>query len=116
MEQQTDIARHYYIIYCVLSEMASIHAPKQWALSKQENITSFEAWRQNLQYTLSLGPNFASFLVDGFVWQKTNVTPLCGLVNDDADIPETTGHTCVQKVSHLELMFAQLANFCLVIS
>ena len=37
--------------------MASIRAPKQWALTKQETITSFEAWRQNLQYILSLDPN-----------------------------------------------------------
>ena len=29
-------------------------APKQWSLTKQETITSFEAWRQNLQYILSL--------------------------------------------------------------
>ena len=33
--------------------MASIRAPKQWALTKQEAITSF-AWRQNLQYNYSI--------------------------------------------------------------
>ena len=53
---------------------AQMRAPKQWSLTKQESITSFEAWRQNLQYTLSLDQNFAPFLVDGFTWQKVLLT------------------------------------------
>ena len=50
--------------------MASIRAPKQWALTKQETITSFEAWRQNLQYILSLDPNFAAFLLEDATWLR----------------------------------------------
>lgn len=51
--------------------MASTHrAPKQWCLSKVETINSFEIWKQNLLYTLSLDSNFAPFLVDGFTWLK----------------------------------------------
>ena len=46
--------------------MAAMRAPKQWSLTKQETIASFEAWRQHLQYTLSLDSNFAGFLIDGF--------------------------------------------------
>ena len=42
--------------------MAGNRAPKQWSLTRQETIASFEAWRQNLQYRLSLDPNFAPFL------------------------------------------------------
>ena len=44
--------------------MASVRALKQWALAKQETMTFFEAWRQNLQYILSLDPNFAVFLLE----------------------------------------------------
>ena len=44
----------------------SARAQKQWSLTKQETITSFEAWRQNLEYSLSLEANFAPFLADGF--------------------------------------------------
>jgi hypothetical protein len=56
--------------------MAAMRAPKQRSLTKQETITSVEAWRQNLQYTPSLDPNFAGFLIDGFKWQKkTNAQP-----------------------------------------
>ena len=48
----------------------AIRAPKQWALTKNETITSFEAWRQNIQYTLSLDLNFAFFLVEGIMVEK----------------------------------------------
>ena len=52
-------------------------APKQWTLSKRETITSYECWRQNLQYTLSLDANFAPFLVDQATWgKKTNAAYL----------------------------------------
>ena len=94
-----------------------MRVPKQWSLTKQESITSFGAWRQNLQYTLSLDQNFASFLVDGFTWQKKSAAdPLRGL-NDDVDpIPEAQPRTAAQKVTQLELMLGQIANFCPVIS
>ena len=54
--------------------MNSNRAPKQWSLTKNETITTFEAWRQNLQYSLSLDANFAPFLADTFTWLKTSPT------------------------------------------
>ena len=48
--------------------------------------------------------------------KKTNVTPLRGLVNDGADIPKASMRISAQKVSHLELMLGQIANYCPVIS
>ena len=68
--------------------MASNRAPKQWSLTKQETIASFEAWRQNLQYALSLDPNFAPFLIDGVTWlKKTTAAPLRGFENDADTVP-----------------------------
>ena len=97
--------------------MAAIRAPKQWSLTKQETITSFEAWRQNLQYTLSLDPNFAGFLVDDVTWlKKTNAQPLRGFQNDGEDVAEANRRTAAQKCTHLELMLGQIANYCQVIS
>lgn len=97
--------------------MAGIRAPKQWSLTKTETITSFEAWRQNLQYTLSLDPNFAGFLVDGFTWlRKSSTTPLRGLTDDGAGVPEANRRTAAQKATQLDLMLGQIANFCPVIS
>ncbi len=46
--------------------MANTHrAPKQWFLTKVETVNSFENWRQNLVYTLSLDTEFVPFLVNG---------------------------------------------------
>ena len=69
--------------------MAGNRAPKQWSLTKHETITSFEAWRHNLQYTLSLDPNFAPYLIEGVNWSKeTTTAPLRGFENDTEPIPE----------------------------
>ena len=54
--------------------MNSNRAPKQWTLAKNETITTFEAWTQNLQYSLSLHANFAPFLADNFTWLKKSAT------------------------------------------
>ena len=97
--------------------MASLRALKQWTLTKQETITSFEAWRQNLQYTLSLDPNFATFLLEESTWLcKTSAAPLRGLENGGEDIPTATWRTAAQKLTHLELMLGQIANYCPVIA
>ena len=95
----------------------SSRAPKQWSLTKHESITSFEAWRQNLQYSLSLDANFAPFLADTFTWQKKSSTaPNRGLTSDGNAVPEARRRTAAQKNVHLELMLGQIANFCPVIS
>ena len=95
----------------------NVRAPKQWSLTKHESITSFEAWRQNLQYILSLDPNFATFLNESSTWtKKSHATPLRGFVDDGQAIQEQKRRTAQQKVMHLELMLGQIANYCPVIS
>ena len=104
--------------------MANSHrAPKQWSLTKSETISSFEAWRQNLHYTLSLDPNFAPFLAPECSWLKSSKTaPKRGLTDDPstdsdgADIPAGQRRTAAQKAAHLELMLGQIANFCPIIA
>ena len=92
-------------------------APKQWSLTKQETITSFEAWRQNLQYILSLDHNFAGFLADGATWlKKSPGSPLRGLQDDPETMPSASCRTAQQKSTHLELMLGQIANYCPIIS
>ncbi|CAC5413942.1 unnamed protein product [Mytilus coruscus] len=96
--------------------MAGTRAPKQWSLSKKETITSFEAWKQNLQYTLPLDQNFAAFLVDGFTWlKKTNANPLRGIADDGEEVAEANRRTAAQKCTHLDLMLGQIANYCPII-
>ena len=96
---------------------SSPRAPKQWSLSRNESINSFENWRQNLVYTLSLDSNFAPFLADGTTWgKKTKTHPGRGLAGDGETVPLSKRHTARQKVNFLELMLGQIANYCPVIS
>ena len=94
---------------------ASPRAPKQWQLTKIETITSYESWRQNLIYVLSLDKNFVRFL--DATWQKqTAANPRWGLTDDGTAIPEAQRLTAAQKNAHLDLLLGQIANFCPVIS
>lgn len=92
-------------------------APKQWSLTKNETITSFQAWKQNLQYILSLDNNFAPFLLDNVTWEKkSTAAPLRGQTDDGEDVAVEKRRTAAQKVTHLELMLGQIANYCPIIS
>ena len=92
-------------------------APKQWALTKDETINSFENWRTNLMYILSLDNNFAEFLADGFTWHKKSAAhPNRGLAPDGENIPRDNRKTAAQKNAQLELMLGQIANYASVIS
>ena len=97
--------------------MATPRAPKQWALTKTETVNTYENWKQNLQYTLSLDPNFAPFLIEGFKWtKKTKADPLHGFTDDGEDIPQAKRQTAAQKSNMLDLMLGQIANYCPIIS
>ena len=96
---------------------AFVRAPKQWCLSKSETVGSFENWKQNLQYTLSLDVNFAPLLVSGVTWdKKSKQAPLRGFIDDLEDVPQARRQTGEQKANLLELMLGQIANFCPVVS
>ena len=97
--------------------MAQQRAPKQWSLTKNETITSFEAWRQNLMYILSLDGNFAPFIAPECTWRKKSAaSPLRGLTDDGDGVPAVSRKTAATKNIELELMLGQIANFCPIIS
>ena len=97
--------------------MAGQRAPKQWCLTKNETVNSFENWKQNIIYTLSLDSNFAPFLIDGVTWgKKSKKSPLRGFTDDGEAIAADKRRTAQQKVNILELMLGQIANFCPIIS
>ena len=58
-------------------------APKQWTLTKTETVTSFENWKQNLQYTLLQDSNFAIVLEPNVKWWKRNKTVANRCFQDD---------------------------------
>ena len=92
-------------------------APKQWCLTKNESVNSFENWKQNLTYTLSLDTNFAPFLILGASWNKlSRDLPLRGFTDDANDVPVGDRRTAQQKCNMLHLMLGQIANYCPVIS
>jgi len=97
--------------------MTSQRAPKQWSLTSNETITSLEACENNLKYILLLDPNFADFLTDGTSWgKKTNASPLRGFSNDNESVPAPRRRRATQKVTHLEMMLGQIANYAPIIS
>lgn len=92
-------------------------APKQWKLTPNETINSFDIWRQNLIYRMSLNVDFQPFLERGFAWRKkTAAHPTRGLTADVAPVPEGQRKTAAQKNTLLELMLNQIANWCPVIA
>ena len=94
---------------------ATPRAPKQWALGKAEDVNSFENWRQNILYTLSLDTSFTPYLAENAKWnKKTKADPYRGFTNDpDGTYPKLTA---AQKVYSLEIMLGQIANFCPILS
>ena len=89
-------------------------APRQWCLTKTETVNTFENWRHNLVYTLSLDPNFAQFIASDAKWEKRCAAHPNRGFTDDIDL--ASGRTDIQQTYMLDLMLGQIANFCPVIS
>ena len=95
----------------------SARAPKQWCLTRDETLSSFQAWKQNLLYILSLDLNFKPFLEPGVTWtKKTSANPTRGLTSDGNDIPKQQRRTANEKAADLHLMLGKIANFCPIIA
>ncbi len=91
--------------------MATSRAPKQRVLTTSETLTSFEAWKSNLIYILSLDSAFAPFLEANWTKSKGNATR--GFEDDTEPL---LGRTAAQKKVQLELMLGMIANYAPVIS
>ena len=84
---------------------ATSRAPKQWCLTTNETVNSFESWKNNLVYTLSCDDTFKDMI--DTEWKKKSKTTLNR---------GFTGATAARKATTLELMLGQIANFCPIIS
>ena len=87
-------------------------APKQWALSKIETITTYKAWQSNLTYTLSTDAKFTLFLAPAASWRKVSEAVAHRGFADTGD----GGPTAADKVAALDMMLGQIANFAPIIS
>ena len=89
-------------------------APKQKELRTIETITSFNAWRDNFIYILSINKNFARFLTPNTTWGKfSSATPNRGFTDDTEGDNRVTKE---EKVKQLDLFLGQIANYAPVIS
>ena len=85
---------------------------RQWSLGEDTNISKFEAWKHNLTYILTLDENFAPFLKA--TWNKSSKKqPHRGFQDDTAEmVPDASKRkSAATKVSQLELMLGQIANW-----
>ena len=98
--------------------MATSKAPKQWSLQKDETLNSYNNWKENLIYTLSLDKNFTPFIKSDVTWGKVTTTDSTrGLISDGDEVTDVNARlTRDQKLAHLNLMLGQIANFATVIS
>ncbi len=96
---------------------AARSAQKQKSLTKEETLNSFNAWKDNLLYILSVErPDCAPFLADGATWGKESVANR-GLADDGDEVVEVARRkTAAQKAASLRLMLGQIANFATVVS
>ena len=106
------------LVLNIINMAHASRAPKQWKLEKKETLNSYNNWKENLLYTLSLDANFTIFLSNpAFTWSKaTSADPNRGLTDDADTVPQDRRRTKEQKVIQLNLMLGQIANFATVIS
>ena len=79
----------------------SSSAPKQWSLTSDETLSSFEAWKDNLLFRLEENNDHNEFLKADASWKKKS---------EDAD-RGITGENKDKRVRILERMLGQIANF-----
>ena len=98
--------------------MATAKAPKQWTLQKDESLNSYNNWKENLIYTLSLDKNFARFIKPDVTWGKITVSNSTrGFVDDGEEVTDAQSRLSrEQKLANLNLMLGQIANFATIIS
>ena len=80
--------------------------PKQWTLSENETITSFDSWKSNILYNLSLNNEFALFLEGEWAPKST---PNHGF--DDDPLEQLARKTAAQKSILLDRMLGLIAQF-----
>ena len=96
--------------------MATYRAPKQWSLSKTEDLNSFESWRNNLIYVLNQDQNFSPFLLSTATWEKKSRTRNTRGLRPDVDLNVQGSKNAASKVIDLEMMLGMISNYAPIIS
>ena len=93
--------------------MTTRFAPKTRILTNDESPSSFETWKENLVFNLTIDGSFEEFLVEGFSWSSPSVENR-GLINGTGE--DTPRRTAKQKLAYLNLMLGSIASYAPIIS
>ena len=87
--------------------------PKQWKLSTNETQTSFDNWKESVEFHISLDSKSARFLTDLTTWNSSETR---GFVNDTGDVAEDSRMTAIAKKKLLNIILGSVASNAPVIS
>ena len=90
---------------------SSIKGRRLERLTEKETISSFNSWKQNLEFQLMTCADFVPFLVKNFKWkpQKVNYR---GLTDDDESVPVATRKLAIAKHAYLDHMIRFISSYC----
>jgi hypothetical protein len=90
--------------------MTSAKAPRPWSLTENETPSSFDSWRDNLEYYLSCDSDFAPFLdpTNPTTWEKSSSNNALRGLKDDAAEPKTKA---TEKLKHLKRMLGLIPQW-----
>lgn len=86
-------------------------APKPHPLTEHENSSTFETWKENLLFHLTMDGSFEAFLEDEFTWGAAT-TAYRGLTDDSTGENKKTAK---QKEALLQLMLGSIASYAPII-
>ena len=97
---------------------SSAIAPRNRYLNSVETVTTFNSWRDNMIYILTLNNHFTPFLLPDATWGKySSANPNRGFTDDEGhDANPPTGLKKEEKLRRLDLFLGQIANWAIVIS
>ncbi len=90
----------------------SYKALKQWSLPSNATSINYESWKNNFLFSLNIDDAYKPFLKEDATWGRlTKASPNRGLIDDADTVDEARRLTATQKVTNLNMMLGQIANF-----
>ena len=93
------------------SFQSTIRGRRLERLTENETISSFNSWKQNLEYQLMSCADFVPFLRKGCEWCSSK-TEYRGLTDDGDDVAETRRKLDMQKHAILDQLIRLIASYC----
>ena len=94
-----------------ISLRSAIRGRRIECLTEKQTISSFNSWKQNLEFQLTACADFVPFLGRGFTWRPQRVLHR-GLTDDGEDIPAAQRKLALQKHAVLDHMIRLISSYC----